>query len=184
MAIVSITIFVKVTEGDFKMTKKFKPSRKLPWWCCLGNRKCANGIYVVSSLLLLTIIVPLVSTCLSLSLVIANTITDVDLTPLYDSDYMFFPVLVCFPLSYVIVYLEAHCDKGEYASFAADQRPLDPRDWDVESGSSVTAGQQDEAGTGGVSGGTSGVSPNETEESLLIETRGNTEYTEFGATQV
>ena len=162
VTIVSITIFVKITEGYFKMTKKFKPSRKLPWWCCLGSRKCANGIYVVSSLLLLTIIVPLVSTCLSLSLVIANTITDVDLTPLYDSDYMFFPVLVCFPLSYVIVYLKDHCDKGEYASFAADQRPLDPRDWDVESGSSVTAGQQDEAGTGGASGGTNGVALNET----------------------
>ena len=34
------------------------------------------------------------------------------------------------------------------------------------------------------SSGTSGVAPNETEESVLIDTRGNTEYTEFGATQV
>ena len=45
--------------------------------------------------------------------------------------------------------MEAHCSRGEYISIAADQRPPDPRDWDVESEASVTEGKQDEADTGG-----------------------------------
>ena len=57
---------------------------------------------------------------------------------------MLLPLLIYFPLGYVIVYLSNHCDKGEYASFAADQRPPSSSDWDVETQSSVTSGQHDE----------------------------------------
>ena len=44
-----------------------------------------------------------------------------------------------------------HCDKGEYIRFGADQRPPDPRDWDVESEASVTEGEHDEASNAGKS---------------------------------
>ena len=181
VATVAVTIFVKVTEGYFKMTKK--PSRKLQEWCCCKvPRICANKIYMGLSIVLL-LALAIVSETFAI-LYFRHLITEPLLHRLYHVAYMILPGQIYYPLFYVIIYLESHCDKGEYVSFAADQRPLDPRDWDVESGSSVTARQQDEAGTGGESGGTSGVAPNETEDSVLIDTRGNTEYTEFGATQV
>ena len=63
---------------------------------------------------------------------------------LYHFAYLLLPTLICDTLACIVIYLEAHCDKGEYVSFAADQRPLDPRDWDMKSG---TAAQQDEAST-------------------------------------
>ena len=47
--------------------------------------------------------------------------------------------------------MEAHCSKEEYISIAEDQRPPDPRDWDVESEASVTEGEHDEANTAGES---------------------------------
>ena len=181
VAIVSITIFVKVTEGYFKMTKN--PPQKLRKCCCRKlPRICANKIYIHSSYLLL-LAVSIISFVSMIAFVIVLFRNETFLKPLdylYYCAYIFLPTLICGPLIYIVKYLEAHCDREEYVSFAADQRPLDPRDWDMESGSSVTAGQQDEAGTGGASG----VAPNETEESVLIDTRGNTEYTEFGATQV
>ena len=31
------------------------------------------------------------------------------------------PTLVCYPLCYMLLYHLIHCDKGEYASIAADQ---------------------------------------------------------------
>ena len=52
---------------------------------------------------------------------------------LYYFAYLFLPMLICIPLIYIVLDLEAHCGRGEYISFAADQRPPDPRDWDVES---------------------------------------------------
>ena len=159
VAIVAVTICVKVTEAFFKMTKN------PPWWCCCGSRKRATGFYIASSLLLLIIIVPSIVSTLIMSTsinVIANFKKDLGLDILYYVPHAILICLICWPLSYIILYLKDHCDKGEYASFATDQRPLDPRDWDVESGSSMTAGQQDEAGTGGASGGTSSVVLNET----------------------
>ena len=181
VAIAAVTIVVKVTEFFFKLTKN------PPWWCCCGSRNRATGFYIVSSLLLFIVIVPSIISIwtyiFSLHFFITNFNIDVSLE-IYYFPHTSLISLICWPLSFIILYLKDHCDKGEYASFAADQRPLDPRDWDLESESSMTAGQQNEAGTGGESGGTSGVAPNETEESVLIDTRGNTEYTEFGATQV
>ena len=186
VATVGITIFVKVTEGYFKMTKNDLPLKLLKW-CCGGSRKCANRIYIISSTLLLLALSGVSLSCM----IVYSTHTIVsrnhDLKPLqylHYSAYVLLPILLYGPLGYIVKYLAAHCDKGEYVSFAADQRPLDPHDWDVESGSSMTAGQQDEASTGGASGNTSGTAANETEELLLIETKGNTKDTEFGATQV
>ena len=185
VAIVGITIFVKVTEGYFKMTKN--PPQKLRKCCCCKlSRICANKIYIYSSYLLLfaVSIISFVSMIVFVTVLFRNETFLKPLDYLYYSAYIFLPTLICGPLIYIVKYLEAHCDREEYVSFAADQRPLDPRDWDMKSESSETAGQQDEASMGGGSGSTSGVAPNETEESVLIDTRGNTEYTEFGATQV
>ena len=54
VAIVGITIFVKVSEGYFNMTKN-DPPPKLLKWCCGGNRKRANRIYIVLSCALIMI---------------------------------------------------------------------------------------------------------------------------------
>ena len=149
VATLGITICVKVTEGYFKLTKN--PPWKWPWMCSLGcSRKCADRVYLITSFILLFFVVPPVLSCLiSIALMqpsypkIFSTIG----TPILN-DYILLaiPALICHPLGLVIfIYLHAHCDKGEYVSIAADQRPLDPRDWDVESESSVAERQHDEA---------------------------------------
>ena len=182
LATMGITIFVKLTEAFFNMTKN--PPQKLPQWCCCCRlpRTYANKIYIYLSWTLLAIVSAFSPISIMIFIIYDKTQPSRHFRYYYFA-YMLLPSHLCLPLIYVVKYLEAHSDRGEYVSFAADQRPLDPRDWDMESGSSVTAGQQDEAGTGRVSGGTSSVAPNET-ESVLIDTRGNTEYMEFGATQV
>ena len=144
VAIVGVTFYVKVTEWFFTVAKN--PPRKLQEVCCrnCGKRQCGIYIYMyISCLFLCTVAV--------ITLVIGIfSITDYakrDQDPIHIMYYianMLLPLLIYFPLGYVIVYLSNHCDKGEYASFAADQRPPDPSDWDVESQSSVTSGQHDE----------------------------------------
>ena len=58
VATLSITIFVKVSEWYFKLTKN--PPRILSQWCCRGcSRKCANGIYSVAGSLFLLGVLPL-----------------------------------------------------------------------------------------------------------------------------
>ena len=180
VATVGITIFIKLSEAFFNMTKN--PPQKLPQWCCCCRlpRTYANKIYIYLSGTLLAIVSALSLISIMIFIFYDKTQPSRRLRYYY-SAYMLLPTTVCLPLIYIVKYLEAHCDREEYVSFAADQRPLDPRDWDKESGSSMTAGQQDEASMGGGSGGISSVAPNETEESLLIDTRGNTEYMEFGA---
>ena len=72
---------------------------------------------------------------------------------------------------YVMHYLSKHYNKGEYTSSTvtgeenADQRPPDPHDWDVESGTSVTdhEGQHDEDNIGRERGNVSGEAPTETD---------------------
>ena len=68
---------------------------------------------------------------------------------LYYLAYTFLPLLISGPLMVITYLIKAHCDKGEYISIPADQRPPDPRDWDVESEASVTEGEHDEAIPGG-----------------------------------
>ena len=179
VAIVGVTICVKVTEGYFKMTNDH--SQKVLRWFCGGGRRCANVIYIASCCHLLTITLPYLSFFI-IAAILVSFLTELELTVLYDFDYVFFPVLAFYPLWYVILYLETHCDKGEYISIVADQRPPDQRDWDVEFDRSVNEGEQDEASN--ESGNINDEDPIEIEETLLIEARSNIEYTEFGATHL
>ena len=165
VAIVGITIFVKFSEGYFNMTKN-DPPPKVQKWCCGGSRKRAIRIYIVLSIAFL-VIASLVTSLFGPIFLVVYATTDPHLLHLlYYLAYMILPMLISVPLGYIIYYLEAHCDKGEYASFAADQKPLDPRDWDVESESSMTAGQEDEANMDGEGDNISG----EAHDSLLTET--------------
>lgn len=63
--------------------------------------------------------------------------------------YLVLPFFVCPSLGYIISKVNGHCKQGEYVSFAPDQRPPDPRDWDVESAVNYLKGQQDESVTTG-----------------------------------
>ena len=88
------------------------------------------------------------------------------------------PTLACYPLCYMLLYLLIHCDKGEYTSITADQRPPDPNDWDVESESSVIAEQHDEASLEAESDSINGEDPEEPEvEPLIIEGSVNSDAT-------
>ena len=183
VTIVGITICVKVTEGYFKMTND--PPQILSRWFCGCRRQCANCIYVALSFLLLFILLPFLQYII-LIFILVDFLIGLDLKEtLYDFDYAFFPVLVFYPLWYVILYLiKDHCDKGEYTSLAADMRPPDQRDWDVESEASVTEGEHEEESNGEESGNINEEDPIEIEETLLIEPKSNIEYTEVGATQL
>ena len=68
---------------------------------------------------------------------------------LYYLAYTFLPLLISGPLAVITYLIKAHCDKEEYISIAAHQKPPDQRDWDVESEASVTEGEHDEANTYG-----------------------------------
>ena len=88
------------------------------------------------------------------------------------------PLLACYPLCYILLYLSIHCDKGEYASIAAEQRPPDPKDWDVESGPSVIAEEYDEASLEAESDSTNGEDSEEPEvEPRIIEGSVNSDAT-------
>ena len=167
VAIVGVTICVKITEGCFKMTKN---PEKLPKWCCCCRLSCANTVYICLSVCLL-VLMSIVSFIFGSVLIVhfSETHSKQPLHVLYYIAYTFLPMLICGPLAYIIQKMKAHCDRGEYISFSADQRPLDPRDWDEESEpptieSSVTEGQCDEESMGGESGNINGEAPNETEE--------------------
>ena len=177
LATMGITIFVKLSEAFFNMTKN--PPQKLPQWCCCCRlpRTYANKIYIYLSGTLLAI-VPAFSPIAIILFAFYDKTQPSRRLRYYYFAYMLLPSHLCLPLIYIVKYLEAHCDRGEYASFAADQKPPDQHDWDVESGSSMTAGQQDEAITQGENGNISacGVAPNETLETELCENNDNTKY--------
>ena len=92
--------------------------------------------------------------------------------------------MICVPLIYIVRFLEAHCSRGEYISIAAEQRPPDPRDWDVESGTSIRTRRYYVANSMQTESGNVSEVPDEKEETLLIEVRDNIEFTEDGATQL
>ena len=97
--------------------------------------------------------------------------------------YALLPILICVPLIYIVQFLEAHCIRGEYISYAADQRPPDSRDWDMESGTSINTRRHYIANSMQEEGG----HINEAHEengALLIEVRDNNEFTEDGETQL
>ena len=124
------------------MTKN--PPRKLQEVCCCncGKRQCAicmvMYIYISYAFLSAVAIMTLVCGAYFLGDYVKRDQDPVHIT-CYVA-YMLLPLLIYFPLVYVIPYLVNHCDRG----FAADQRPPNPSDWDVESQPSVTSGQHDE----------------------------------------
>ena len=180
VAIVGVTIFVKVTEGFFMMIKNPK---KLPHCCCCCCRMPYANIVCACSSIVLFFIVSLIS--LSCSIIISRNLPETDRKQpqhfLHYYAYPALPILICVPLAYVILNLEAHCSRGEYISFAADQRPPDPRDWDVESGTSMKAGRNNIATSMQRESGNINEVPDE-KETLLIKVRGNIEFTEVGTT--
>ena len=148
VATLGITICVKVTEGYFKLTKN--PPWKWPWMCSLGcSRKCADRVYLIISAILLFSVGPLVLSYFIFIAFLQPSSSKLLLpigTPILNSYILsLVPTLICHPLGLVILYLHAHCGKGEYVSIAADQRPLDQCDWDEESESSVNEREHDEA---------------------------------------
>ena len=172
IAILGITIFVKVAEGFFKKTRN-------PQNCCHFNRKCVNKMFVTLNIILLMSF-SVVSLYLGFRIVISFEETKRQpLHILYYYAYIFLPFLICGPLAYIIYKLEAHCNRGEYVSVAADQRP--PDEHDGESQPSVTESavtEKESMHTGFEVVSVNGEDPDENEETGIIG--GNTH--EYGAT--
>ena len=148
VAIVGVTIFVKVTEWFVMVIKN--PPQKLQevCHCNCGNRQCVIRIYTIISSLLLCTVAIITFVC---GIFYILDLAQRDPNPrhiAYYVAYMLLPLLIYFPLAHVIPYLPKHCDQGEYVSIAADQRPPNPSDCDVESQPSVTSGQHDEDNVG------------------------------------
>ena len=176
VGIVGVTIFVKVTEGIFNkirrrlshrtssaVTQHVHPEgpQNQPHRCSCCTPSHANCVFIFSSILLIIIVFILSSSCAIYTLI---NLPEADrrqpLDILYYPAYLFLPMLICFPLAYIVLDLKAHCSRGEYISFAPDQRPPDPSDWDMES-----EGEHDEAscfGSGCCT--TNGRASNETQE--------------------
>ena len=173
VGIVGVTIFIKVTEGFFKKTKN---SKNLPRCCCCYKWTCANKLYVCSSMVLL-VTVSLVSFSCAI-LILTYFICTIDrmqpLHFLYYLAYPLLPALICLPLIYITCKMKAHCDRGEYISFGADQWPLHRCDWDVG-----FDGEQDK-----LSRERQYPPPREIEKTLVTETRGSKEYIELREIQL
>ena len=101
VGIMGVTIFVKVTEGFFMMTKN---PQKLPHCCCCCCRwSYANKCYVYSSKIVL-FIVSIISLICSILLVIYFPIKDRrNLSQfLHYYAYTYLPILICAPLAYIV----------------------------------------------------------------------------------
>ena len=165
VGIVGISIFIKVSEGILKSAK---------------DKPCANRLYRICSMLLL--LLAMLALLISMN-ILANTSKTTRKLLQQLVAYIVLPLLLCAPLFSIIRKLKDHCDRGEYISFAADQRPIDQSDRDEESESSVTEGEQDEASRQRESGcSINDEAPDDNGETLLIEARGSTKYsTDYGA---
>ena len=122
---------------------------------------------------------------LSCSIIVSRNLPETDRKqPQHSLHYYahpFLPILICVPLAYIVLNLEAHCSRGEYISFAAEQRPPDPRDWDVESGTTIRTRRYYVASSMQRESGNVNEVADEKQKTLLIETRGSIEFIEFGA---
>ena len=135
VATMGVTLYIKAIEGLLTWTKKASKNQQR------DRRKSAKTkLITIVSFAPLCIVAPVLSTApaVQLYLEIYSHSPPNRIHILYYVAYTLLPMLVCIPLMNVTFYLSKHCDKGEYASFAADQRPPDQRDWDKE---------QDEAST-------------------------------------
>ena len=182
VGIVGVTIFVKVMEGFFTMTKN--PQKLSHCCCCCCRLRYANKICVYSSKVLLAIVSFISLICAIIVIHYSITERKDSLQFLHYYAYASLPVLLCVPLMYIVQFLGAHCSIGEYISIATDQRPLDPRDWDVESETSIKTRRHYIANSMQGEGGNSSEVLDEKEETLLIEVRDNIEFTEDGATRL
>ena len=182
VGIVGVTIFVKVMEGFFAMTKN--PQKLSHCCCCCCRLRYANKICVYSSKVLLLIVSVISFICAILVICYTRTERKDPLQFLHYYAYPSLPALLCVPLIYIVRFLGAHCSRGEYISFAAEQRPPDPRDWDVESETSIKTRRHYIANSMQGESGNSSKVLDEKEETLLIEVRDNIEFTDVGATQL
>ena len=182
VGIVSVTIFVKVTEGFFKMTKN---PQNLPNCCCCCRMPYANKVCVHSSkvLLLIVSVISLICCLIIVSIYLFKMDRKEILRFLHYYAYALLPILICVPLIYIVQFLEAHCSRGEYISIAADQRPPEPHDWDVESGTSINTRQPNMANSMQEEGGHTNEA-HEENAALLNESSDNNEFTDDGETQL
>ena len=161
VAILIVTLVVKITEDFFKKTKE--KSDKLQKWYLRKRPRCncrardgrtyVNRIYIASSPTALLIATMLSYYVLS-QVVLYSYLNEheglleleqilVTFQLLYTvPTRVMLPLLINVPLGYIIVKLEKHCEQSEYLSFGADQRPSNQLDWDEESGSSSPVGQE------------------------------------------
>ena len=187
----AISVYVLVTESFFMMTKN-PPWKSQEWWsyiapqwCCGCNYLIINGMYIFFSWILFCTVAVITFTGGMTVLTELGKTGAKPLPFLHYVAYISLPMLTFVPLGIILAFVLHQCEKGEYVSFAADQRPLDPRDWDVESRLSVTERRQDEARTDGERNSINETeqsqlidtnSINETEQSQLIDTNSNTGY--------
>ena len=191
VGIVGVTIFVKVTEGVFnKINKRLshrtnsnaaenletQESQNQAHCCGCCKLSHANKIWIVASIALIMIVFITSSSCAIYTVI---NLPEADkmqpLHILYYFAYLLLPMFICIPLIYIVIDLETHCDKGEYISIGADQKPPDQRDWDVESEALVTEEEHDEASNARVGCNTNGVAPEGPEV-----VRGNNDRCESG----
>ena len=155
VAIIGITIFVKIAEGVFTMT--VKGSRKLQEWhqchsstCLLSKtlQMIANITFIVLSLAILAIMIA-VTCCISLATVqnVNTKALPLKVSHQFYINYIILAPLIFFTMAYILIKLPFHCKQGEYTSLAKEQRPPNPLDWDVESELSVAVELKNECAT-------------------------------------
>ena len=128
VVIVSVTVYVKVTDGFFKMTKnppqklKMCLSRCMPRWCCCRySRKRAIIVYLVSTLVVITLVAHVI-VAVFLTIVILNKVGQLDVSlEIYHASYTVLLFLLSIHLlSLIMAFLVGHCEQGEYVSFASE----------------------------------------------------------------
>ena len=137
MAIIGITVFVKIAKGVFTMT--MKSSKKLQEWhhcrssTCLISMAlqiCANMIFIVLSLAILAILIA-VTCCISLATLQNSSTRTTKFNVMFYNFYTLMAPLLFSSMAYILIKLPFHCKQGEYSSLVREQRPPNPLDWDV-----------------------------------------------------
>ena len=102
VGIVGVTIFIKVTEGFFKMTRNLKDEPRC--CCCCRKQTCVNNTYIYSSVVLLSTVSLLSFSCAIL--ILTYFICTIDrmqlLLFLYYLAYPLLPALICLSLVCII----------------------------------------------------------------------------------
>ena len=143
VATMGVTIYIKAIEGLFTLTKSTPKNKQMVKGRRFTNDRriwAKNKLLTIVSFAPLCIVAPVLSAAPATQLIleIKSHSPKIRIHILYYVAYTLLPLLICISLMYVTFYLSNHCDKGEYASFAADQRPPDPSDWDEEQNEAST----------------------------------------------